>query len=144
MESAAPQSIPVVPDATSEDNAWALPRPTASRRQKVVAAMLAVSCVSLTSFAVGVSVGKTRAPDTAGGAGRNGGFGGFGTGAFGTGGPGAAAAPGALPASAGSTATTTTTVDPSLGGLLPGLDVAPDTTAITPTIVPTTTAPSGS
>ena len=137
MESAMSEPTIFVPDATSEDNAWALPRPKATTRQKAMAAVLAAACLSLTSFAVGVSVGKTRAPDTAGGFARNGGFGGFGTGGL----TPAGAAPGTASSSA---ATTTTTVDPNLGGLLPGLDVAPDTAALTPTVVPFTTAPSGS
>jgi hypothetical protein len=135
MPPSAAEPTPVVPDATNEDNAWALPRSKATTRQKVLAAALAAACLSLVSFTVGVSVGKGRAPDAAGGFGRNGGVGAFGTGGLPTAGGGATA-----PA----VSTTTTTVDPNLGGLLPGLDVPPDTAAVVATGRPTTTAPSDS
>lgn len=136
MESSASEPTPVVPVVTNEDNSWALPRPRATTHQKVLAAALAAACLSLTSFTVGVSVGKKRASGTAGGFGRNGGFGAFGAGGLPTAG-GVATAP------AASVSPTTTTVDPNLGGLLPGLDVPPDTAAVAPTRQPSTTAPSG-
>ncbi len=137
MEPSVSEPTPVVPDVTNEDNAWARPRPRATTRQKVLAAALAAACLSLTSFTVGVSVGKTRAPNNAGGFGRNGGFGAFGAGGLPTAG-GAATAP------AASVSTTTTTVDPNLGGLLPGLDVPAETVPLAPTTVPSTTAQPGS
>ncbi len=139
MEPSASESTPFVPDVTTEDNAWARPRPRATTRQKVLAVALAAACLSLTSFTVGVSVGKTRAPNNAGGLGRTGGFGAFGAGGLPTAG-GAATAP----ATTASASTTTTTVDPNLGGLLPGLDVPADTVPVAPTTVATTTAQPGS
>ncbi len=133
MQPSASEPTPVVPDVTTEDNSWALPRPKATTRQKFLAAALAAACLSLVSFTIGVSVGKGRAPDSAGGFGRTGGVGAFGAGGLPTAGGGTTA-----PA----VSTTTTTVDPNLGGLLPGLDVPPDTAAVAPTGRPTTTAPS--
>ncbi len=135
MEPTISDPIPVVANATGEDNSWALPRPKANRRQKVLAAFLAAACVSLTSFTVGVSVGKKRGPDAvgSGGLGRNAGTGGFGGG-------GGAATPGGGAATA-STVSPTTTVDPNLGGLLPGLEAPLDTAAVVASIPPTTAAP---
>ena len=137
MDPSASDPTTAVPDATDEDNAWARPRPRATTRQKVLAAALAAACLSLTSFTVGVSVGKTRAPNNAGGFGRTGGLG-----VLGAGGLPAAAGSAATPS--GSAPTTTTTVDPNLGGLLPGLDVPADTVLVAPSTVPKTTAPAGS
>lgn len=132
MQPSASEPTPVVPDVTTEDNSWALPRPKATTRQKVLAAALAAACLSLTSFVVGVNVGKTKAPATPGGFGRSGGVG---AGALPT--PGRSATTPAV-------STTTTTVDPNLGGLLPGLDVPPEAAAVAPTRRPRTPAPSGS
>lgn len=130
MQPSTSEPTPVVPDVTTEDNSWALPRPKATTRQKVLAAALAAACLSLMSFAVGVNVGKTKAPATGGGFGRGGGAGGLPT-------PGRSDATPAV-------STTTTTVDPNLGGLLPGLDVPPEAVAVNPTRRPRTPAPSGS
>lgn len=134
MESALPEPRPVVADM-AEDDAWALPRPKASTRQKVLAAVLGAACLSLTSFAVGVGVGKNRVP--AAGVG-------FGRGGFGNPGAGGLQNAGVTAAPSGVVSTTTTTADPNLGGLLPGLEIAPETSANTPTVIPTSTAPSGS
>ena len=129
------EPTPVVPEATSQDNAWALPRPQATTRQMALAAVLAAACLSLASFAVGVSVGKTRGSGNSGGSGGSGRNGGFGAGAFAP-----VGSPAATGAGSATTATTTTTVDPNLGGLLPGLDASPDTTGAAAAVVPTTTS----
>ncbi len=118
MDSIGMAPAAMLPEVTDEDNAWAQPRPRATTRQKVTVALLAAACLSLTSFAVGVRVGKTRAPE-APGTGRFGGLGGFGGGLA----PGAATptASNDTPTTVSSIPPTSTTADPNLGGLLPGL-----------------------
>jgi hypothetical protein len=125
----APVTTADAPNAVDDaaDDLWARPRPMASRRATFATALLAVAAVGLAAFALGVNYGKSHATST--------GVGGrVGPGQFGAAPVGATSGTGPT----GSTTTTTTTIDPSLGGLLPGLESGAPPASAQPSAPPTT------
>jgi hypothetical protein len=133
-----------LPPLERGDDDWSAPIPQASKRSKMIAGGLAATIVATSSFAIGAKIGRDRAPAAQspfGAAGRGGIAAAFPGGlpagfpaGLASGGQTGAGTTSAAPTdnartetsvAPGSDAATTTTPATGLGGLLPGLDLAP-------------------